>query len=276
MSNMSTFYKKSVIKCYISTGNVDVSFDTIMQNKLTKLLEELGLSQNEALVYLSALSFGPGTVLKIARASDMKRTTVYSVIEALKQKGLMTIEMRGLKQLFVAENPEKLEAIINNKKNQLDKKMPELAALYNLRGGESVVKYYEGIESVKSVYESMIRDIAPEEDYMVIGDNVRWYELDPDFFEKFLHKRARLDINIRLLLEDSPVAQEHKKREHIYNEKIKLLPKRTKLTTNLVMIPRRMMLHQLIPPITATVIESRSAIQMQQEMFEIMWDALPD
>jgi sugar-specific transcriptional regulator TrmB len=247
-----------------------------MDEQLFKILTDTGLSGHEARVYLAALSLGPTTILQISRESGVKRTTIYSTIESLKQKGLISIEPRGFKQVYVAEDPAKLELVFESRRQTLYDKLPELSALYNLQGGESVVKYYEGLESVKNIYESMLRDIRPREDYMVITDNERWYNLDPKYFEKFLQKRARVNINIRVLLQNSEAARKHKQMEQVYNEKVKLLPPKVKLTTNLVLIPRRLMFHQLIPPITAIVIENKSAIKMQQEMFEILWDSIPD
>ena len=88
-----------------------------MKNEqLIEILKEIGLSENEAEVYLTSLSLGPTTILKIAKSSGIGRTTVYSVIETLKNKGLIHIKPVGLKQLYVAEHPDRLENIIENKK----------------------------------------------------------------------------------------------------------------------------------------------------------------
>lgn len=248
-----------------------------MQNvRLIETLKELGLSENEAKVYFASLSLGPASVLKIAKAAEIKRTTVYSVVESLKQKGLMNLEVKGFKKLYVAQDPEKLETILESKRNKLKNLLPEFAALYNLKGGESFIKYYEGLEAVKSVYEGLIKDIKPHEDYLIVSDQEKWLNADKEYFLEFSKRRAKLPIKIRLLLQDTPGAREFKNYEKIYNFKIKLLPSQTKLNTNLVVIPERAIIHQLTPPIIAIVIENQSVIQMFREMFEIMWKAIPD
>src|SRR3989338_6121463 len=109
--------------------------------KLIELLEELGLSENESKVYFASLSLGPATIIRIANTAEIKRTTVYSVVEALKQKGLINLEIKGFKKLYAAENPEKLETILEVKRNKLKAMLPEFAGLYNLKGGESFIKY---------------------------------------------------------------------------------------------------------------------------------------
>jgi len=245
-----------------------------MPNKLTNILTDLGLTDNEAKTYFASLSLGPTTILKIAQAAELKRTTVYSVVETLKQKGLIRMEIKGFKKLFVAENPEKLESIIESRKEKLQNTLPEFAALYNLKGGESFIKYYEGLESIKTIYEGLIKDIKPRQDYLVISDQKKWYDIDPNYFQNFTEKRAKLNIKIRLLLQDSKIAREHQKNQKNYNETVKILPTDTTLTTNLVITPQRTMIHQLTPPMIAIVIENKSIIKMNQEFFEIMWRSI--
>ncbi len=244
--------------------------------KLYSVLTEVGLSENEARVYLAALSLGPTTILRIARAAEIRRTTAYPVIESLKRRGLMNIELKGLKQLFVAENPQKLENVLESRKTKFEEAFPEFAALYNLKGGEGVVKYYEGLESVKNVYEGLLRDIRPREDYLAISNATQWKDLDEKWFEKFMEKRAKLPINIRLLLQGSEQARHYKKFARNYNFVVKILPKNTALTTSTTITPQRVVIHQLIPPVMAIVIENESIIKTHREMFAIMWDAFSE
>ena len=59
-----------------------------------------------------------------------------------------------------------------------------------------------------------------------------------------------------------------------YYTNTKILPKNTTLTTNLVIIPKKVFIHQLVPPVMGIVIENKSIIQMHREMFEIMWKSV--
>ncbi len=248
-------------------------FKSMLNNKLLTILNELGLGENEAKVYLACLNLGPATILKIARSAEIKRTTVYSVIESLKQKGMVNIELKGFKQLYVAQDPTNLEQILERKRETLRDLMPEFSALFNLKGGESLVKYYEGVESVKNIYTRLLEKVRPHENYLVISDMDHWYKLDSVFFQKFIEKRAKLSINLRLLFLDSPLARQQKKIQESWGGKIKILPKDTAMTINVVCIPSMLVLHQVVPPITAIVIENRSIIKFMQEMFEIVWKA---
>ncbi len=245
---------------------------------LLHTLAELGLSERESEVYLACLSLGSARVLDIARFSGVKRTTIYSLIESLKQKGLVTLELKGLKQYVVAEHPEKLATLLEEKRERFSKTLPELTALYNLKGDEGIIKYYEGLPAIKSIYESLLKEMRPHEDYLVMSKPDDWVRWDEEFFVNFLFKRGEIargiDVQIRSLLQKTPRAEMMQKEQQRFFQTVKILPSQTKLSTNLVITPRKVVIHQLHPPIIAMVVENPSIIQMHKEMFEIMWSSL--
>ena len=246
------------------------------KENLIETLEDLGLSENESRVYFASLSLGTSTILKISRAAEIKRTTTYTVIESLQKKGLVNINIEGLKKTYVAESPERLETILDQRKEKLHSQLPEFLSLYNLKGGESLVKYYEGKEAIKTVYESNIRDIKPREEYMVISNNDKVYAIYGDWFQNFIGRRGKLNINIRMIFQDNEAGREAKKYERNFNHTIRFLPKETNLETNLVVTPQRALIHQLDTPIIGIVIENKSVIRMHQQLFEVLWNTCKD
>lgn len=245
-----------------------------MNQKLANILKNLGLTDKESEVYLASLSLGPATILKLSQASGLKRTTIYSIIESLQQKGLMIIELHGWKKMFSAADPRKLEQVLENRKKELKSNLPELLSLYNLKGDESTLKYYEGLEAVKSVYESLIQDIKPHEDYFVITNIEEWLELDKSFFMDFIKRRAKLNINICLLFQESEEARKHQKFQQNYNEKVKILPRDNTFSVNLVITPQKVVINQMVPPIMAIVIENKNIIKVWQDIFRLLWTRL--
>lgn len=253
---------------------VDESDISMKHTNLLAVLKELGLSEHEAGVYLAALALGPTTILRIAQAAEIKRTTVYSVMDSLKQKGLVSIAIKGLKKLYVPENPEKLESILESRRAKLQILLPEFVSLYNLKGGGSFIKYYEGREGIKTVYENLLRDLAPHDFYLVVSDMKQWYSLDEQYFQDFIERRAKIPLDIRALFQASPIASKLQQSKPIYKADVKILPSQTALTTNLVVTPGKVIIHQLTHPVQAIVIENKSVIQMHKEMFEIMWSSI--
>lgn len=249
-----------------------------MKNEhLLGILMELGLSDNEARVYLACLSLGATSVAKIASIAEIKRPSAYPIIERLKKIGLMVEEVKGFKTFYLAEPPEKLELVLEERKAKFKNALPDFSKLYNLQGNHDVIKRYEGLQAVKSVYEDLLRNIQPHEDYLIIADQANWLKLDKDYFMNFSRRRAKLPIRIRMLQVPSPEAGWFKKYEKNFNLQIKFLPKDfSVLTTNLVVIPKMLIIHQIIPPVSAMVIENKSAIMLHQQLFELIWQSLPE
>lgn len=242
--------------------------------KLLDILKDIGLNEDEANVYLSTLSLGETSVLKIARATNIKRTTIYGIIDSLKEKGLMRIEIRGLKQFYAAENPERLEIMLERRKNDFSRILPEFQALYNLKGGESTIKYYTGLSAMHDIYRDTLKEIRPHEDYLVITNQEKWYNLDSKFALNYIEERAKLPIKTRMLFQDSPLSREHKKIERNFNEEIKIFPPGTRLNVDTLLLPNKLITLELTPPYMTVVIENKSIIALHKEMFEIIWKSL--
>jgi len=240
--------------------------------QLEKTLTELGLSTNEASLYTSSLSLGATTVLKLSRSSGIRRTTVYNLIDSLKHKGLMRENIVGFKKTYEVEHPEKLEGILDLRKSQLQKDMPDFLSLFNKVGGSSVIKHYEGIESIKPIYLETINDVNSGDDYLVITNQAQWYGLDSKYFQNYKEKRSKTGARVRMLFEESDIAREHKKYEKNFNEEIKFLPNESHINVDFVCTPKRVIIFQTIQPFNAIVIENEFVVEMYKNLFEVIWN----
>lgn len=120
-------------------------------------LKEIGLTEDEAAVYTAGLELGPATVLEIARKTGLNRTTLYGVTERLMEKRLLTKSVAGKRTLYVAEPPEKLTLMLKDRLAKLDDLLPELLSLGRKSVYKPKIKYYEGLEGIKSVYRDSLQ-----------------------------------------------------------------------------------------------------------------------
>ena len=242
---------------------------------LFETLKDLGLSENESRVYLAALSLGPSTIARIAQEAETKRTTVYPVIQSLERQGLMNVQVRGFKKLYVAEGPQRLEAVMERTKEKFQKSLPGLTALYNLKGSEATLKHYEGLEGVKSAYLSLFDGLKSHDYYYSISEVDRWYALDPEFFESIRLRRSKIpNLDIRIIANDTPGSREYKKKEKNYAQEVRLLPSGPSLHNSVTFTPHKIIFHQILAPYNAIVIENKSVIQTQKELFEVVWNSI--
>lgn len=75
---------------------------------ISNALKSLGFTQNEATVYLYILKFGesyPGT---LARCCNIKRSTIYGVLEGLEEKGICFPDEKNGQKIYNAISPKEL------------------------------------------------------------------------------------------------------------------------------------------------------------------------
>jgi sugar-specific transcriptional regulator TrmB len=246
-------------------------------DKLLNSLADFGLEENEARVYLAALSQGATTILKLSKDTEIKRTTVYEVVDSLVAKGLMKKEIHGFKTLYSPEHPERLENALETKRALLARVLPELEGIFNLKGTEGAIKYYEGLQSIRNIYDDLLKDLKPHEYYYAISNVLEWYGAQGEsFIEKHVEDRSHMRINTKLLFIDSPVAQMRKKTERNFNEEVKILPEGSEFNVDLVITPHKLVMFQLKNPLVAIVIENKSIIGIQKAMFEIIWKSIQE
>ncbi len=84
------------------------------------------MSDNETKVYLAALELGQATVQELGKKSGVKRTTVYTAIDGLKEKGIISQIKKGVKTFLIAESPEVLGQIADRRAQMFKESLPEV------------------------------------------------------------------------------------------------------------------------------------------------------
>lgn len=128
-----------------------------------KYLQEIGLSDKEAQVYVELLKTDHSSVLDLAKTTGIKRPTVYVVLTTLAEKGLVSETQIGKKTHYQAEPPERLESYLERQKTVLDEHtsrlkdvIPQLKSIQRASGAKPVVKYFEGKEGILSSYDEFV------------------------------------------------------------------------------------------------------------------------
>ena len=254
---------------------VYVSVFLTYMSKIEEELSKIGLSDKEASVYTATLELGPSGALQIARRTGLKRPTVYVILDQLKKRGLIELQLQGLKQKFAAASPDQFDAIIGEQKKRFDSILPDMLALYKLRGAKSQIKYFEGAEGIKSVYETLLREIRTGDSYYVMSDQENWSaSFDIKWLEGWIERRARKSLDARIILPDSERNRFVKSMDSAWNERTRLIPK--PLNTDIVIYPNRYIINSLTAPIGSIVIENTEVIATQLELFRFTWDSLPE
>ena len=136
-----------------------------MNDELISQVEELGLSNKEARVYVANLMLGPAGVQHIADASGIKRVTTYVILESLVNLGLVSQTNKAKKTLFNAESPdnlmrliEKREQSLKDQRQQLEELLPDLKAMKGIPQDAPNVRFYDSAEGIRTVFKNFIAE----------------------------------------------------------------------------------------------------------------------
>ncbi len=177
-------------------------------------LQEFGFTNKETSVYLALLELGKGTVSAVARKANIQRTTCYTILDSLINKKVVIISGKEPKQEYVAESPdmivEMLKQEVSSSQEQLknaEKLVPQLKSIHNV-GNRPKVKFYEGKDGLKEVYEDTLTSHEPIRAYATLDD---MYQALPGYFPDYFKRRAKKNIPIKAILPATPAAFERMK-----------------------------------------------------------------
>lgn len=246
-------------------------------------LIQLGLSANEAKIYLAAqgmLVFSAGAIAARAR---IKRSTTYLALSSLIARGLISEIYQHKKKLFRAEGPDRLERLTMRMKrkaqeaeNLVKELIPTLMNIQDPTSETPRVAFYAGVEGIKNVW----LDIA--------SSSQSWYFFGSSI--ALLKKISQDDL--REILEEGSKNRRQSGRPKIYFitdqgmihmkefsqpdpkfREVKLLPETIRAGSGLIMSEDKLVLIS-IEPTFAVVIQSKKITEMIKIMYKLTWASL--
>ena len=163
---------------------------------LEKELLSLGLSAEEAKVYLSVLELGGSFVSSIARRAKVNRSTCYHTLNNLVQKGLVSSYQKGKVLHFSAQDPRRFTQMAEERVQKTQDLIPQLLSLANTLTSKPKVRFYENLEGVKSIFEDILQS---KEEILGYTNLKSVTELFPEYFKQFCHKKVKQGLKTRYI-----------------------------------------------------------------------------
>lgn len=161
-----------------------------------KLLQGLGLTVNEAKIYLALLEIGQSLAGTIAKKAKVHRRNVYDALERLIEKGLVTYVIKSNRKYYEAINPEKIINILKEKLNIASHALPELLKKYKASKSKQEVSILQGVEGIKTFCEDIYKE---NKNLVVIGSTGKAYTHLKYFMPSWIKKMNKLKIKIKAL-----------------------------------------------------------------------------
>lgn len=126
-----------------------------------KSLENIGLSEKEADIYLAVLQLGKALPAVLARKAGVKHSTFYKIIPKLKEMGLISETVFGKRKFLVAEDPQVYLEMKHKELREFEKTIPSLRILLDTATVKPRIVFYEGIKGIEKLYMETLREKKP-------------------------------------------------------------------------------------------------------------------
>ena len=235
------------------------------------LFHSLGLTKNETKVYISLLELGNAQVSEITENSGIHRRNVYDSISRLIEKGLASFVIANNKKVFSPVNPKRFLELIDEKEYELEdlrKKfnsvIPELELMKKLKESHEV-RFFKGIEGLKSVFEDILRT---KEDYVGYGPKDELKDILKHYYKHVIERRVNAKIRTRFICGEE--SRDYKK-PNPYSQ-IRYIPQEYSSKAALRIYGNKVaiMLLSKEEPL-AIVIKNKSIADGYRKYFEVMW-----
>ncbi|MDD5291252.1 MAG: helix-turn-helix domain-containing protein [Patescibacteria group bacterium] len=251
---------------------------------MIKLITKLGLTQNEANVYLSLLELGPSLVTEISNKSKVSRVTCYDVLEKLVKYNLVTYASgKQAKKRYAAMPPHNLIDFLKRKQKrkekqleELGKKLPELRMMYKEPNRPSI-KFFEDTEGLKAIYSETLKS---KTEILAVADCEEWQS--PDLIawgRQYNRERTKNKIYERILIpagektidwfKNYPTTLKYTEYRILPKEKINYL-----FDSEINIFEDKVMIALLKKPNRMGIlITSKHLVNILKAMFEMAWEA---
>ena len=229
-----------------------------------EILEQAGLSNGEAEIYLVLLKIGDATASDIAKHTKIARPNVYDYLNKLKEKSLASFVTKNNKMHYIPASPEKIVDFLDEKKEILIDNIDSLMKLYQPKKAAPKVEVYEGAEGFKTLMNDIIKS---GQSFVGWGgsDRVREY-LPEHYVTRYLNLRKKHGILGKMLFV---------KTETVLKTpltKFKEIPKEfTSPSTTLAYDDKvAIMIYTAVPVII--LIKSKELAESYKKHFKLLWN----
>ncbi len=243
---------------------------------LVEALQNIGLNEKEAKVYVALLQIGKGTAYSVAKHSGLKKPTTYVILEQLIKKGAANKIPKENILRYVAVDPDELFSVIEAKVINAKQALPELKALSKGKEYKVTTTYYEGTDGIEEMYKKVLKTMRNQE---VVGFYAHAKNNSPEMLElwdDWTNKRTERNINVRAITPADAKTTEWVKGKERHLLKVKFVPNEEydsnvsiEVYDNFVQIISSQYLQGVL-------IDNPDIANTMRQIFEMVWKSRPE
>ncbi|HVW66701.1 MAG TPA: helix-turn-helix domain-containing protein [Candidatus Peribacteraceae bacterium] len=243
-----------------------------MAKELLPVLQAVGLDDKEAQLYLAGLQIGSAPASDYAKTTGLNRITTYNALESLVHRSLFTFvkKMRG--KWYAPVAPEYLSLEVQKNAQALERALPELRSLQGTSFRKPRVRFFEGWEGIRKVYEDTL---TAKSELLNFANSTVVRKFWPSYDDEYVAQRVKHGIYLRGIAPDDATGKRVHGEDKQYLREIRLVSSKDFDFRNEIKIYD----HKVAivsfgtdqVELFGVIIESKEVAETQRQIFEMAW-----
>jgi len=244
-----------------------------MAKDLLAIVRSVGLDEKEAQLYLAGLQLGTAPASEYAKATGLNRITSYNALEDMVHRGHFTMVKKVRGKWYAPVAPEYLALEARKNVDVLEKTIPELKSLQGAKYRKPHVRFFEGWEGVRHVYDDTL---TAKSELLNFANSAAVREFWPNYDEEYVAERVKRGIHLRGIAPDDETGREVHGDDRARLREIRLVAATEFDFTNEINIYDQKVAicsfgSRKDKEVFAVIIESREVAETQRQIFEMAW-----
>lgn len=234
------------------------------------VLEELGLTGNEAKIFL-ALSKSEGlAVSEIATCTGFSRPYVYDALDRMQEKQMVSFLKEEGRKVYTAAPPSFLREIVREKLSRIDQLVGELETVRPTR--ELDVELHRGTGVFKVLLKDILSTVKEQQEILIFGiDDEALISEDENTLIQLQQYFARIER--KKITERVIVRKGSRNLPEATPSKYRFLPPETIGNTAFEVYADRVAIFFWGEPNHLVLIKNKEAADSYRRQFQVLWDA---
>jgi sugar-specific transcriptional regulator TrmB len=243
----------------------------ILEEKL-KILE---LNDKEAKIYWAILRARRATVIELAKATGIKRTTVYHCLDALVGKGLINRIIKDSHKYYYAEDPEEsLKSMVKEKEEAIKKLIPDLKSIFGTELYQPEIRIYRNVSGIRKVLEDIIATKEPVARYYLSEYNLEDMA-GADFVDDFVKRRIASGVKSLALRSFKYKPEREKDTTHDkQNREVRFVPENIIIKPYICIYDDKVAMISTKDEKLGFIVQSHEFAEAQKAIFDMIWNSV--
>ena len=235
------------------------------------ILEDLGLSEAEAKVYLALLETGSTLAGPIIKKTGLHRGTTYQILQRLIEKGLISFVIKSGKRYFEATDPKRFLEILKEKEEKIQQILPSLIQKRELGKEKQEVNVYSGYKGIKTECENILEELKNGGEYLDFGVSGLFREIMGSYWDLWQKKKKKYKIKAKCIFDETLNEKNPNLLKDYFGEAKFHSQEFISLTDTIIYKDKVVLFIWTAKPPIAVIIQNKENADSYRNQFNLMW-----